>query len=84
MLISTKTQQRIKAMTSFNYQIIFFTIFFLVCLKASGTHAEKSLKDKLQTVTEHQLRLMRNKRDSHIPSEGMQLDQLTDMKLKHI
>ena len=68
MVISTQMQQRIKTMTLFNNKIIFLAIFFLVCSEASGTHVEQSL-DKM--AVQHQSRLMRNKRDSHISSEGM-------------
>lgn len=67
MVISTQMQQRIKTMTLFNNKIIFLAIFFLVCSEASGTHVEQSL-DKM--AVQHQSRLMRNKRDSHISSEG--------------
>ena len=67
--IPTKMQQ---IMAPFDIKMVFIAILCFLCFEASGNNVENSFGEKLQNSMQHQSRLMRNKRDSHIPgSEGM-------------
>ena len=59
-------------MAPFDIKMVFVAILCFLCFEASGTNLETSFGEKLQKSMQHQSRLMRNKRDSHISgSEGM-------------
>ena len=53
-------------------KLVLIAVFCFLYVGVTGNHIERSLDEKLQNSMQHQSRLMRNKRDSHIPNgEGM-------------
>lgn len=67
--IPTKMQ---RIMAQFDIKMVFIAILCFLCFEASGNNVENLFGEKLQKPMQHQSRLMRNKRDSHISgSAGM-------------